>query len=112
MTPFWSRPIAPILLGLVGCAACCAVPIAALVAGAGVAGGAALFLEPLAAVMLIGAVVLAGVVYVRRRHARNAASCASTGACAIDQSCGCGPSPSQRARDGIAASVVTSSPRS
>lgn len=97
--PFWSRPIAPLLLGIGACAACCAAPIAAIVIGAGAAGTIAFVLEPLAGVLLALAAVMAGVVYVRRRRAHaTAASCETSGACSIDQSCGCGPSPQDRAR--------------
>lgn len=97
---FWSRPIAPVLLGIGACAACCAAPIGAIVLGAGAAGGIAAIFEPLAGVLLAGAVLLAGVLIWRRRRARAAASCA------IDQSCGCGPAPIDRGE----AADVTSSP--
>lgn len=99
---FWSRPIAPVLLGIGACAACCAAPIGAIVLGAGVAGGLAAVFEPLAGVLLAAAVLLGAAVIWRRRRASAAApaaSCGITGACAIDRSCGCGPSPVARARD-------------
>jgi hypothetical protein len=95
---FWSRPSAPILLGAGACAACCAVPIVAIVVGASAAGGIAVIFEPLAAVMLVGAVVLTTIIYARRRRARAAASCETTGACSIDQRCGCDPSSDDAAR--------------
>lgn len=97
--PFWSRPVAPLLLGIGACAACCAAPIAAIVIGAGAAGTIALVLEPLAGLLLVGTALAAGVVFIRRRRARAAAaSCETSGVCSVDRSCGCGSSPADRAR--------------
>lgn len=99
---FWSRPVAPVLLGIGACAACCAPPIAAILVGAGVAGTLGAVFEPLAGIMLAAAVILGGVLLWRRRRARAgvaSASCETTGACAIDRSCGCGPSPVDQVRE-------------
>ena len=100
--PFWSRPLVPLLLGVGACAACCAAPLAAILVGAGVAGTLGAVFEPIAGVMLAAAVVLAGVIFLRRRRAaadQAAASCETTGACAIDRSCGCGPSAVDQVRE-------------
>ncbi len=104
MTPFWSRPLAPILLGIGGCVACCAIPLTAIVLGAGAAGSLAFILEPLAGILIAAAVLLGGVIYLRRRRARAAARCATTGACAADQRCGCGPSAKISERPNVASS--------
>lgn len=95
----WSRPGTPLLLGAAACAACCALPIAAVVIGAGAATTAAVFLEPLAAVLVATGVVMAIVAYARRRRRRRvaAASSKAMGACAVDRSCGCGPTMEDRA---------------
>lgn len=96
---FWSRPRTPLLLGAAACAACCALPLAAVVIGAGAATTAAAFFEPAAAVLVAIGIAMAGVAYRRRRAAAAAApSCATTGACELDRSCGCGPLPVDRAR--------------
>ncbi len=92
----WSGPRTPLLLGAAACAACCALPLAAVVVGAGAATTAALILEPLGAVLVASGVLMAVVGYARRRR-RAAASCEATRACAIDQSCGCGPTMQDRA---------------
>lgn len=94
---FWSRPRTPLLLGAAACAACCALPLAAIVLGAGAATTAAVILEPLAAVLVIVGIVMAIVAYQRRHRATTTASCETTGTCAIDRSCGCGPTIEDRA---------------
>lgn len=91
---FWSRPHTPLLLGA---AACCALPVAAMLIGAGAATTAAVILEPLAAVLAVTGVVMAVVTYARRRRRVAAASCETAGACAVDRSCGCGPTTEDRA---------------
>jgi hypothetical protein len=96
-SPFWSRPRTPLLLGAAACAACCALPVAAFAIGAGAATSAAVLLEPLAAGLVIVGVVMTIVAYRRRRRAAAAARCETTGACAVDRSCGCGPSLQDRA---------------
>lgn len=83
---FWSRPRGPLLLGVTACAACCAVPLTAIVVGAGAASTLAAIAEPIAGILLALAAILGIAIYARRRRARAAA------ACATDGSCGCGPS--------------------
>jgi hypothetical protein len=94
---FWARPRTPLLLGAAACAACCALPLVAIVVGAGAATTAAVILEPLAAALIAAGIVMALVAYARRRRRAAAASCETAGACAIDQSCGCGPTLESRA---------------
>lgn len=87
---FW-KSLLPLLFGVGACAACCALPLLAV--GLGVGGAAATafaaFVEPLAGVLLAVGVVTTVVLVVRR--SRRQTSC-SSGACAADRSCGCGPS--------------------
>lgn len=72
---FWSRPRGPVLLGALACVACCAVPLSALVIGAGTASTLAAVAEPIAGVLVAAAATLGIVIYVRHRRARAAASC-------------------------------------
>lgn len=96
---FWSRPVAPVVLGAAACAACCVVPIAGIVLGAGVASTLGLLFEPLAGVLLAVAVCLAGVLTVRHWRAARSQPCRSSGACSVDRSCGCEPTFDSKARD-------------
>jgi hypothetical protein len=80
----WSGLRTPLLLGVAGCAACCAVPLTAAVVGAGAAATAALVLEPFAALLTTSGVVLAVGAYARHRRATT--SCATTGTCVVDRS--------------------------
>jgi hypothetical protein len=83
---FWSRPRGPLLLGAAACAACCAAPLVAIVIGAGAASTITAIMEPIAGLLMAAGAVLAIALFVRYRRARAAA------ACAVDGSCGCGPS--------------------
>lgn len=107
----WSRPRTPLLLGAAACAACCAVPLAAVVIGASAATTAAVILEPLAAGLVILGIATAVFAHVRRRRREVAARCETTGACAVDRSCGCGPTIQERATSiaGAAGSCATAS---
>lgn len=89
-SPFRPRFLA--LLGVGACAACCALPLAAGIVGAGALGAAAVALEWLGAGLLVAAAV--GFVVARRRRPPGEAA-----ACAVDGSCGCGPDLAARARD-------------
>lgn len=84
------RPRVPLLLGAAACAACCALPLAAVLIGAGTVATAVAILEPVAIALVALAIGLAHVAYTRRRRA--AARCAAAGACATDRRC-CGPTP-------------------
>lgn len=86
------RPIVLALLGAASCAACCALPLAAGIVGAGALGAAAFTLEWLGLGLLAAAVVIVIVGRLRRRQ-----QCAT--ACVVDGGCGCAPSISEQARD-------------
>lgn len=88
------RPPLLAVLGAGACAACCALPLAAGVFGAGAVGAAAFALEWLGAGLLVAAAVAFVVVRLRRRRP----ACEAT-ACAVDGSCGCGPALAAQARD-------------
>lgn len=89
MQSFWSRPRGALILGIAACAACCALPLAALVIGAGAASTLAAITEPIAGILLAAGALLAITLYVRHRRARAVA-------CATDGSCGCGPVATKR----------------
>jgi mercuric ion transport protein len=84
------RPGLLALLGAGACVACCALPVAAGIIGAGVLGTAAVALEWLGLGLLAAAAVVFAVARLRRR---------SSPACAVDGGCGCGPGLAGRARD-------------
>lgn len=81
----WSV-LSPAVLGIVACAACCALPFAATALGAGAATALTALVEPVAAALLAGGFVIAGVAWVQRRREPGCGQAA----CAVDGSCGCG----------------------
>ncbi len=85
-SPSWTEVAAPVVLGGAACAACCAVPLAAVVLGTGAASVLATWFEPLAGLLLASAAVAAGVVWWRRRASRPSPDAS---ACSTDGSCGC-----------------------
>ena len=68
---------APTALVVGACAACCAVPLAPLVFGAGAATISAVVAESLEGLAIAGVLVLVVIAAARRRRARSAAPCAS-----------------------------------
>jgi hypothetical protein len=106
---FWSKPRAPLLLGAAACVACCAVPISAIIIGAGAATARAAMLEPVAGVLFAAGAILAIAIVARRRSASRTA-CAvdersgsldgagSQALRGIDGACGCGPSATRTDR--------------
>ena len=78
----WKTAVA---LGAAACAACCAVPLLGLASGLAAFGSAmaacADELLPVAAVLLTGALALAGVWWWRRRQAARGGACGCTGTC-------------------------------
>jgi hypothetical protein len=90
-TTFASRPRVLARFGAAACAACCALPLAAGIVGAGGLGAAAVALEWLGAGLLAAAVVA----FVARRRRRPGGAAA----CRVDGSCGCGPDLAPRARE-------------
>lgn len=78
------------VLGLLGCVACCSLPLIAI----GIGGAVASFfkiLEPLSAGLLALGAVAAAVAFARRRKNRCVQPAGESGACSADGSCGCGP---------------------
>jgi hypothetical protein len=102
-TSFWSKPRAPLLLGIAACAACCAAPLVAIIVGAGTATTLAAIFEPLAGGLLAAGAILAIAIVVRRR--RQASASAAT--CTTDGACRCGPTARRDARTVL----QTSAPR-
>jgi hypothetical protein len=83
--------------GLLGCVACCTLP---LLGAIGIGSGAAAvlrFVEPLSAVLLALGGVAAVVAFVRFHNKKKSCAAPSAAAadpsCATDGSCGCGPGP-------------------
>ncbi len=77
--------------GLLGCIACCTLPILGVI---GIGGGAAAFfkiLEPLSAGLFVLGAMAAVVVFVRRRRSRGASPAGEGASCSADGACGCGP---------------------
>lgn len=91
-SPFRPHPRILAFLGVGACAACCALPLAAGLIGAGALASAAFALESLGAALLVAAAVVAVVSWLRRR------TTAPQPACAVDGGCGCGPSMAEQAR--------------
>jgi hypothetical protein len=89
----WLKALVPLGIGIAAGIGCCALPLlAGLGIGAVSLGGAAAFLEPLAAVSIgIGAAVSAGLLFTYVHHRRKAANHMPGASCSADGSCGCGP---------------------
>jgi hypothetical protein len=78
-------------LGLLACAACCALPILGAI---GVGSGAMAFfkiVEPLSAGLLVLGAIGAAVLFMRVRRGKCGTSSRQSASCSADGSCGCGP---------------------